>query len=143
MFFRREKPTIPSFGDRIRTLNEAGFQTLVQPNGRTRVVRGLCAAEIRDDAGTPLVEATGILVREEIGALVDLGYQKIFQTPSGARLPARAAHLKALHAFDEDLRELLGLKSLYNESLGTTNQAHLYDRVEGRDHQKQPPPWRR
>jgi len=143
MFFRREKPTVVTFGDRIRTLNEAGLQTLVQPSGSTRVARGPCAAEIRDHAGEPEVLAIGILVKDEIGGLVDLGYQKIFQTPSGKRMPARAAHLKELHAFDEDLRELLGLKSLYNESLGTTNQAHLYDRVEGRDHHQPPPPWRR
>jgi hypothetical protein len=135
MFFRRDKPAIVTFDDRLRMLNEAGFQTRVQPGGRTRVVRGQCAAEIEDNAGSPEVAATGLLMKDEIGALVDLGYQKIFQTPSGKRMPARAAHLKALHAFDQDLRELLGLKSLYNESLGTTNQAHLYDRVEGRDHQ--------
>src|SRR5207249_7009111 len=44
-------------------------------------------------------------------------------------LPAQASHLKVLHAFDEDLREGLSLISLYNLSLGTTSDDHLYDRV--------------
>jgi hypothetical protein len=74
--------------------------------------------------------------------LVDAGYQKFFETPSQKRLPAQASHLKAIHAFDEDLREALGIKSLYNESLGTRNDLHMYDRVEGRDHPR-PRPWDR
>ena len=48
-------------------------------------------------------------------------------------MPALASQLQALHAFDEDLREALGLTSLYNVSLGTTADEHLYDRLEDRD----------
>jgi leucyl-tRNA synthetase len=43
------------------------------------------------------------------------------------------AQLKALHAFEEDLTEALGLESLYNTSLGTTNDFHVYDRLAGRE----------
>ena len=70
----------------------------------------------------------------EIGSLVDGGYQKFFRTPSGKTKPATAAELKAIHDFEEDLKEALGLESLYNESLGTVSTFYLYDRVKDRDH---------
>ena len=63
------------------------------------------------------------------------------RTPSGVELPALATHLKELHAFDEDLREGLGLVSLYNVSLGTTTDEHLYDRVVDRDKGVGARPW--
>ncbi|HSW50817.1 MAG TPA: hypothetical protein VLH09_11615, partial [Bryobacteraceae bacterium] len=64
--------------------------------------------------------------------LVDGGFQKFLETPSGRRRPALAAELKRLHDFQADLREALGLKSLYNESLGTVSDRHAYDRLTGR-----------
>ncbi len=76
-----------------------------------------------------------------IGELVNLGYQMIIRTPSGIELAALATHLKKLHAFDEDLREGLGLTSLYNVSLGTTTEEHLYDRVVDRDKGVALRPW--
>jgi hypothetical protein len=42
---------------------------------------------------------------------------------------------------DEDLREGLGLTSLYNLSLGTTSEEHLYDRVVDRDKGAAARPW--
>jgi hypothetical protein len=74
-----------------------------------------------------------MLIGDEIGALVDGGYQKFFRTPSGKNKPALADELKALHNFEEDLREGLGEESLYNESLGTVSTFYLYDRVKDRD----------
>ncbi len=65
--------------------------------------------------------------------LVNRGYQVFWRTPAGRSLPAHASQLKLLHNFEEDLKEGLGLPSLYNESLGTTSDLHLYDRVEDRD----------
>ena len=47
----------------------------------------------------------------EIGSLVDGGYQKFFRTPSGKTKPALASELKALHDFEEDLKEGLGQES--------------------------------
>jgi len=70
---------------------------------------------------------------DEIGSLVDGGYQKFFRTPSGKTKPALASELKAIHDFEEDLKEALGLESLYNESLGTVSTYYLYDRVKDRD----------
>jgi hypothetical protein len=33
----------------------------------------------------------------------------------------------------EELREVVGEPSLYNESLGTTSDSYVYDRVKGRE----------
>jgi len=71
-------------------------------------------------------------VAAEIAALVDGGYQKFWRA-GNRRVPALAQQLKALHDFEEDLREALGLESLYNTSLGTTNDLHVYDRLAGRE----------
>ncbi|MBK5295029.1 MAG: hypothetical protein JJE04_25550 [Acidobacteriia bacterium] len=144
MFFRREKPQQITYGDRVRTLQQAGFEILAQPGGKTRVVKGGYAAEIAD-GGThaPSFGNPGVLLGDEIGTLTDLGYQKVFETPTQKRLPAQASQLKALHAFQEDLREALGLTSLYNESLGTINESHVYDRVADRDHGVPHRPWER
>jgi hypothetical protein len=130
MFFRRGKPRAPGFEERIDSLGHSGFA--VSPN-RTRIARGPCAALVRKNAqGAPEIAGAGILVGGEIGVIVDAGNQKFLLTPSGRRLPALATHLEALHAFNEDLREALGIISLYNESLGTVNELHLYDRLQGR-----------
>jgi hypothetical protein len=125
MFFRRQKPRVASFEERVESLKQAGL--VVSPD-RTRVTRGSCAAELRDGR----IARLGLLIGDEIGVVVDAGNQKFLVTQLGRRLPALAAHLTALHAFTEDLRDGLGLTSLYNESLGTVNEQHLYDRVKGR-----------
>ena len=36
-------------------------------------------------------------------------------------------------AVPKELREVVGEPSLYNESLGTTSDSYMYDRVKGRD----------
>jgi hypothetical protein len=41
--------------------------------------------------------------------------------------------LKALHDFEEDLKQGLGQQSFYNESLGTVSTFYLYDRLKDRD----------
>jgi hypothetical protein len=64
-------------------------------------------------------------------ALEDQGYQK-FWRHAGKRFPVRVSDLKNLHAFDQEVRECLGWKSLYNESLGTTSARSVYDRMTGR-----------
>jgi len=142
MFFRREKPHVLTFSERIDQARGAGFQTSAGAQGATRVSRAGIAADVRESAdGMPDISAVGAVIGDEIGPLVELGYQKIWQTSSGKRLPATAAHLKALHAFTEDLREAMGLTSLYNEGLGTVNQQHLYDRVVDRDVRREKKPW--
>jgi hypothetical protein len=142
MFFRREKPHVLSFSERIDQARSAGFQISNGAQGATRVSRNGIAADVRDGAeGLPDISVVGALMGDEIGPLVELGYQKIWQTASGKKAPATNVHLKALHAFTEDLREALGLTSLYNEGLGTVNQQHLYDRVVDRDVKRAKKPW--
>jgi hypothetical protein len=133
MFFRNQKARKVSFSDRLDDVRKADFA--VQSDGsRARVSRKGFAAVIQEaDGGPALVGKAGVLIGDEIGVLVDGGYQKFFQTPSGRRIPALAEHLRELHNFQEDLREGLGLVSLYNQGLGTTFDRHMYDRVVGRD----------
>ncbi|MBZ5591052.1 MAG: hypothetical protein LAP39_02375 [Acidobacteriia bacterium] len=106
------------------------------------VSRNGCAATLElPDGAVHVVEPAGIIMSGEIGALVDGGYQKFFQTPSGKRKPALASDLRALHDFQEDLKEALGLESLYNESLGTVSTFYQYDRVKDRDRGVPKRPW--
>jgi hypothetical protein len=134
MFFRRQRPVNPTFQERLENLTRAGFTAAPQPDGSVRVSKGDCAITLREAEGqVRSLHAAGILLGGEIASLVDGGFQKFFQTPSGKRQPALASELKALHEFEEDLKEGLGLDSLYNESLGTVSTYYLYDRVEDRD----------
>ncbi|MCW5978065.1 MAG: hypothetical protein KIT09_08295 [Bryobacteraceae bacterium] len=132
MFFRRAKPRQYSFAERLEMVKQGGFAVQDLDSRQAVAVRSGCAALI-EDGDKPRIVRAGWLVGREIGELVDLGYQKEWRAASGAREPALANQLKSLHAFLEDLRETLGLASYYNESLGTVNDSHLYDRVEGRE----------
>ncbi|MBZ5604832.1 MAG: hypothetical protein LAO79_21250 [Acidobacteriia bacterium] len=142
MFFRRPTPHIPTFDERIANLKEFKFETSRESGGKARVTRAGCGA-IVEDAGNGAVKIgkAGVLIGNEIGMLVSRGYQMFLRTPSGKEVPALAAHLHRLHDFDEDLREGLGLTSLYNLSLGTTSDEHLYDRLEDRDEGPHKHPW--
>lgn len=133
MFFRNHKPVKVSFSDKLDALRKSGFT--VKTDGPRAIVSKLGCAAVLEDRGAeaPSVGKAGVVVGDEVGLLVDGGYQKFFQTPGGRRIPALAEHLTALHDFQEDLREGLGLVSLYNQGLGTTFDQHMYDRVKGRD----------
>ena len=134
MFFRREQPKNPTFQERLDSLKSKGFTVSPLPVGGVRVIRENCAIDLREANGAIAFETrAGILIGSEIGSLVDGGYQKFFRTRGGARKPALAAELAALHDFEEDLREGLGLTSLYNEALGTVSTFYQYDRVQDRD----------
>jgi hypothetical protein len=134
MFFRREKPSNPSVSQRMDALRQAGFAVTPGQGGTIRVSRGACAVDLKEAGGTlQREERAGILMGGEIGSLVDGGFQKFFRTPGGKQKPALAEELKALHDFEEDVKEALGQESLYNESLGTVSTFYLYDRVQNRD----------
>jgi hypothetical protein len=74
----------------------------------------------------------GALIRGEVARLLDRGYQKFIKT-SQHELPASATQLHAIHQFSEELKQLTGATSLYNESLGTTSDRYQYDRLKGRE----------
>ena len=142
MFFRREKPHQFTFEERIGNLQQFGLDARIEAGRRARVTRRGCAAMVEDQGdGKVSIGKAGLAIGDEIGTLVSRGYQMFVRTPSGREEPALAHHLHALHAFDEDLREGLGLTSLYNLSLGTTSEDHLYDRVEDRDGPPHRQPW--
>jgi hypothetical protein len=93
-----------------------------------------CAAEIAaaPDGSVELLARPGWLLNGEISRLVDRGYQKFLKT-SHLEIPASADHLRALHEFSEELKQVTGSMTLYNESLGTTSDIYEYDRVQGRE----------
>ncbi|MFN0170991.1 MAG: hypothetical protein ACKV22_31625 [Bryobacteraceae bacterium] len=142
MFFRRERPKIFTFEERLQSLKQNGFQVEPLTGGRAQLTRQGYGAIVENASGeVKITVRPGVLVGGEIATLVDGGFQKYFMTPSGRKVPALAEQLKAVHAFQEDLRESAGLTSLYNESLGTTSTRYLYDRVKDRDRGVPRRPW--
>ena len=93
-----------------------------------------CAAEIAaaPDGSTLVLARPGWLLGGQIARLVDKGYQKFLKTPK-LEIPATADILRSIHEFSEELKEAAGATSLYNESLGTTSDRYVYDRVRGRE----------
>jgi hypothetical protein len=105
---------------------QGGF--LVSKHGAGAV---LVAAEGKD-VPAAIVEGPGVVIGGEVALLLDRGYQKFFKT-SKIELPASANQLQGVHLFSEELNQLTGGTSLYNESLGTTSDVYEYDRLKGRE----------
>ena len=144
MFFRTPKLKTTSFEERLTALRDLGFSAQPEAGGHYRVSRNGCASVIADlGNGKVGIGKPGLVLGGEIAALISGGYQMFLRTPTGKEAPALATHLKTLHAFDEDLREGLGLVSLYNLALGTTSDDHLYDRVANRDSGPHHQPWQK
>jgi hypothetical protein len=142
MFFRRVRPHEPTFAERIESLRKLGFSADLADPRQAVVARDGIGAVLEDRPGQhPHVTKAGLIVNREIAVLVNGGYQMFWKTSAGQSVPALAVQLKNLHNFEEDLKEGLGLPSLYNESLGTTSDLHLYDRVEHRDEDSKHKPW--
>src|SRR6202044_4042532 len=116
MFFRRERPKVLTFDDHMSAARAAGFRVESVGSGKTRVERnGVAAVFEPGPDGVPRVtERAGVVMGKEIGTLTDGGFQKFFTTPSGKRKPAQAEELVAIQNFQEDLRDILHLTSLYN-----------------------------
>ena len=142
MFFRRNRPKVPTFPERVSLLKQAGFATEQLLDGRVRISKHGVAAVIGDEGQNhPDIEKAGILVGSHTATLLNRGYQMFLETPDGKRFPAMSDQLKALHEFEDDVKEALDLVNLYNTSLGTTTPKHMYDRVFKRDTGTQPKPW--
>ena len=120
--------------DEIRKrFEEAGFQVSAAAMGGFDVRKYNCVHWIQQNSQgfwAPLSPAH-FLVNGVSCELEDHGYQK-FWLASGKRFPIRLEDLRALQRFDQEVRYYLRLKSLYNESLGTTCARSAYDRVDGR-----------
>jgi hypothetical protein len=114
---------------------DAGFEIDVAgaPPGSIGVRKYNCLQylELKPDQTWVTLGPPYFIIRGLNYELEDRGYQK-FWYRQGARFPIRKADLEALHLFDEEVREILRLPSLYNESLGSTCARTVYDRLEDR-----------
>jgi len=136
-----------TYEDALNWLRDHGFDLIEAPGtqGRVFVRKYNVSAAIQKDGddGVKIFAYPGYLVGSEISKLVNRGYQQFLKTAK-TEIPATADHLKALQQFTEELKEALGLPSLYNESLGTVSESYQYDRVENRDRpvpQRPKRPW--
>ena len=125
-----------TYEEALAWLRDHGFDVTDAPGTTTRVFlrkyNVSSAIEKTREDGIKVFAYPGYLIGSEISKLVNRGYQQFLKT-SKAEVPATAEQLKALQTFSEELKQGLGLPSLYNESLGTVSEAYQYDRVENRD----------
>ncbi len=124
------------YDEALNWLREHGFDVTEAPgtNGRVFLRKYNVSAAIQKtpEDGVKIFAYPGYLIGSEISKLVNRGYQQFLKT-SKTEIPASADHLKALQSFSEELKEGLGLPSLYNESLGTVSESYQYDRIKDRD----------
>ncbi len=125
-----------TYEDVVGWLKDHGYELLEAPGVSNRVFikkYGCSAAlEKTSDGGVRIFAYPGYLISGEIAKLVNRGYQQVLKT-SKTEVAATADHLNALHHFAEELKEALGVPSLYNESLGTVASTYEYDRILNRD----------
>src|SRR6202162_1202646 len=125
-----------SYEEALSWLREHGFDLIDAPGtqGRVFLKKYSVSAAIQKDGddGVKIFAYPGYLIGSEISKLVNRGYQQFLKTAK-TEVPATADHLKALQQFTEELKEGLGLPSLYNESLGTVSESYHYDRVKDND----------
>jgi hypothetical protein len=142
----RTKVHFLNFDEVLSGLRTSGFDVAQVPGVANQIlVRKYGAGAILAQAGEPAgaekklphiavtwKERPGYLVRGAVAILLDRGFQKFWKAGS-LEVPALAESLQAVHRFAEELREVVGEPSLYNESLGTTSDSYLYDRLKGRE----------
>jgi hypothetical protein len=133
----RRKSKHPGFDQTLEQLRAHGFEVAAfagAPGGMLVTKQGAGAVLTPGEGGAAVAVAVspGLMVRGEVGRLLDRGYQKFIKT-SQYEIPASAAQLQAIHIFNEELKQVSGATSLYNESLGTTSDVYQYDRLQGRE----------
>jgi len=126
----------PNFDQTLDNLRAHAFEVapFAATAGAALVTKHGAGAVLVPGQTTPLAfwESPGAIFGGEVARLVDRGYQKFLKT-SKYELPATAAQLQAIHLFSEELSQLTGAISLYNEGLGTTSDLYEYDRLKGRE----------
>lgn len=117
-----------------KQFEQAGFVVTKAPRIRLEVRKSGCVAYLGNEAGKVVYIAPPYFVVRGINCeLEDRGYQKFWYAQAeNKRFPIRKVELESLHRFDEEVRYVLGLTSLYNQSLGSTNARTVYDRLTGR-----------
>lgn len=125
-----------TYEDALNWLRDHGFDLIEAPGTQGRVFlkkyNVSAAIQKNGDDHVKIFAYPGYLIGGEISKLINKGYQQFLKTAK-TEVPATADHLKALQQFTEELKEGLGLPSLYNESLGTVSESYHYDRIENRD----------
>ena len=145
-----KKPHRHTWDETLSELRRLHFDVQDVPGvaNQRRISKHGCAIVLEkadNEAGLRMVVRPGPVMGGEIAHLVDRGFQKFFKI-SKTELPATAERLHTLHRFVEELKEVAGSITLYNEALGTVSDAYLYDRVKGRDlpqSQRPVPAWDR
>jgi hypothetical protein len=148
----KRKSSHPNFDQTLELLRAHAFEVapyagvaggmLVTKHGAGAVLVPAPKTKDADGVTAALAIHPGVMVRGEVGRLLDRGYQKFIRS-SQYEIPATAQQLQAIHSFSEELKQLTGATSLYNESLGTTSDVYRYDRLVGREAEKPEPgaPW--
>jgi hypothetical protein len=148
---KRKTPRL-SFDQTLEQLRAHGFETapfagiagglLVTKYGIGAVLVSAPQSKDPDASSAAFATPPGVLVKGEVGQLLDRGYQKFIKS-SQYEIPATAHQLQTLHTFSEELRQLTGATSLYNLALGTTSDVYRYDRLKGRaaDDPEPAQPW--
>ena len=125
-----------TYEEALAWLRDHGFDLTDAPGTTVRVFlrkyNVSAAIEKLPDDAVKIFAYPGYLIGSEISKLVNRGYQQFLKT-SKTEVPASADHLRAMQSFSEELKQALGLPSLYNESLGTVSESYHYDRIEDRD----------
>lgn len=132
-----KKPRRRTFDEVLSELRRLQFDVQNVPGvaNQVRISKHGCSIILEradNNAGLRMAVRPGPVIGGEIAHLYDHGFQKFFHT-SKAEFPATAERLQTLHRFVEEIKEVTGSITLYNEALGTVSDAYLYDRVKGRD----------
>ena len=111
------KTRSPTLADIRKRFEDAGFSIAAASGdgGPIEVRKYGCVHRIersRQGVWAPITSAH-FLIKDLPCELEDHGYQK-FWLCDGRRFPVRLEDLRALQRFDQEVRYLLGLKSLYN-----------------------------
>lgn len=137
-----------TFDEIVSNLRGSQFDVRDVPKvaGQYRIEKYGCGAIVvrgSEGKGLSFVAGPGFILGGDIAHLLDRGFQKMLKT-NKLEIAATADHLKAIHRFSEELKEIAGKPSLYNESIGTTSDDYFYDRLKGRDTKpilRSPAPW--
>ena len=128
------KARIPNFDQTLDALRAHGFDVApcAEVAGGVLVSKHGAGAVLTAAAPVAFAVSPGVLLGGRVARLLDRGHQKFIKTQQ-LEIPATASHLHAIHQFSEELKLLTGDIDLYNESLGTTSDVYLYDRLKGRE----------
>jgi hypothetical protein len=127
------KATKTTLADIRKQFEAAGFTVSGGQGDSIEVLKHNCVHRIERKPGGLWAPATPprFLVNGLACKLEDKGYQK-FWVADGKRFAIKLQDLRDLQSFDQEVRYILKLKSLWGDSLGTTSAQTVYDRVEGR-----------